>query len=102
MSWSYGAIPRWRADPCRAPLGCALARRSLLCVGFGGFPRLLRTLWRLLHLRQTLLQSAHQIGNWSHLRLGNGRDFAAFQVRLDQLLQVLLEGVVIFARIKLS
>ena len=41
-----------------SPLGCPLARRSLLGVGFRGFPSPLCTLWRLLHLLQTLLNNA--------------------------------------------
>src|SRR6202795_5361316 len=57
---------------------------------------------RLLRLRQALLQSRHQIYHRGQLlRLFDRLDFAALQLSLNQLLQIVLKGVVIFLRLPL-
>ena len=92
-----GQLRRTGVSAPHAPLRLAsrlFARRS--------FPR--RRGWLLLafHLRQALLERGHQIHHRSKfLRLFHFGDRAAFKFGLDQLFQILLEGVVILFRIPL-
>src|SRR5258708_7374968 len=56
----------------------------------------------LLRLRQTFLQRSHQIHHRGQLlRLFDGLDFAALELSLNQLLRIILTGVVIFFRLPL-
>src|SRR5882724_3738107 len=58
--------------------------------------------WLLAGLLQTLLQGGHQIHYRSQLaRLFDLGDFFTFELRLDQLLHILFEGVVVLSRLEL-